>query len=121
MHTQLRNGGHDSATATAFRFAVLGALLWAITSPASVAAEGRFRVCSITINSDDEIRVFRKHLPQSQFEFVELTQPTSSEAVPGEPPWFAQTCQSGLRCDVLVVSGHFSDIYAGSYGTTFAG
>lgn len=100
---------------------LLAALAWPLASPAIVAADGRFRVCSITINSDDEIRAFRKHLPTSDFEFVELTQTTSSESPPSEPPWFTQTCESKMRCDVLVVSGHFSDAYAGSSGTTFAG
>ena len=98
---------------------VLGALA-ARPDPAGAGA-GRLRVCSVTINSDDEIRTFREHLPEPAFEFVELTELGPSEIRHGEPGWFRHACESGVRCDVLVVSGHFSDAYAGSFGTTFAG
>ena len=90
-------------------------------SPYGAAADERFRVCSITINSDDEIRTFKKQLPASAFEFVELTEASQAVTANGEPDWFANRCDAGIRCDVLIVSGHFSDLYAGSYGTTFAG
>ena len=76
-------------------------------------ADDRFTVCSITVNSQDEIDAFRKSLPESEFRFVELTGPSQT--------WFADACQSGVQCDVLVLSGHFGDTYAGNYGTTFAG
>ncbi len=92
-------------------------LLW---STPTVGSE-RFTVCSITINSDDEIRTFRKLLPKSQFDFVELTKAAQSTPGEGEPAWLTQSCQSGVRCDVLVVSGHFANAYAGSKGATFAG
>jgi hypothetical protein len=35
--------------------------------------------------------------------------------------WFAGACAADLRCDVLVLSAHFGNTYAGNYGTTFAG
>jgi hypothetical protein len=84
-------------------------------------ADDRFNVCSITINSDDEIRTLRNRLPASSFRFTELTDTArTSTADPGSS-WFGRACDSGVSCDVLVVSGHFGNTWAGDYGTTFAG
>ena len=105
---------------SARKVAAFTAFLLALIAETAVAADERFRVCSITINSDNEIATFRKHLPDSDFEFVELAKPVDGSS-PEEPSWLASACESGVRCDVLVVSGHFSDTYAGSFGTTFAG
>jgi hypothetical protein len=104
----------------AARVALFGtALLLLSTAPARSGE--RFTVCSITINSDNEIKTFQKLLPASQFDFVELADAANTTPANGEPAWLAQACQSGVRCDVLVLSGHFANTYAGSYGTTFAG
>ncbi|HET9763603.1 MAG TPA: hypothetical protein VFR50_08820, partial [Casimicrobiaceae bacterium] len=59
-------------------------------------------VCTVTINSPDEKETLRRNLPADEYRFVELVQP-------GKPDWFAQACRSDVRCDVLVVSGHFDD------------
>ena len=65
-------------------------------------ADARKRtVCTITVNSADEKDVFRKYLPASQFEFVELVER-------GRPDWLASACQQRVRCDVLIISGHFN-------------
>jgi hypothetical protein len=100
--------------------ALLGAALTLLHVTSAIGGE-RYTVCSITINSDDEIRKFRKLLPASQFDFVELTAPAQTAPMDGGPAWLAQACESGIRCDVLVVSGHFANPYAGTKGTTFAG
>lgn len=65
-----------------------------------VAAQKR-TVCTITVNSPDERDAFRRALPESQYEFVELVER-------GRPDWLASACRRGVRCDVLVVSGHFN-------------
>lgn len=57
-------------------------------------------VCTITVNSADEKEAFRRHLPEPQNRFVELVER-------GRPDWLASACRAGVRCDVLVVSGHF--------------
>src|SRR5436305_15340490 len=57
-------------------------------------------VCSITVNSPDEKQIFRRNLPADEFEFVELVER-------GRPDWLASACRAGVRCDVLVISGHF--------------
>ena len=102
------------------RFAVFAAIAILGLAVGASAAE-RQTVCSITINSDDEIRTLRRFLPDSEFRFVELTEHARAAAREGEPSWFGRACSSGVRCDVLVVSAHFGNTRAGNYGTTFAG
>ncbi len=69
---------------------------------ASTAADASRRtVCTITVNSPDEKQAFRRHLPESQYEFVELVER-------GRPDWLESACRKGVRCDVLIVSGHFN-------------
>ena len=58
-------------------------------------------VCTITVNSPDEREAFRRYLPRDQFQFVELVER-------GRPDWLASACRQGIRCDVLIVSGHFN-------------
>jgi hypothetical protein len=57
-------------------------------------------VCTITVNSANEKDTFRKHLPDDQYQFVELVER-------GRPDWLASACRKGVRCDLLVISGHF--------------
>ena len=100
-------------------FALVGAAITSLLLAAPRAgAEERYTVCSITINSADEISTFRKYLPEKSFQFVELTEGSSA----GEPgAGFGRACDRGVQCDVVVISGHFGDTYAGNFGTTFAG
>ena len=60
----------------------------------------RKTVCTITVNSSDEKDIFQQNLPPEQFRFVELVQR-------GRPDWLASACRAPVRCDVLIVSGHF--------------
>jgi hypothetical protein len=79
-------------------------LMWLATgllSPAEAAAAGaKQTVCTVTVNSPDEKEVFRRYLPASKYEFVELVER-------GRSDWLASSCKAATRCDVLVVSGHF--------------
>ena len=74
--------------------AVLAAFL-----PLAVPAQQT--VCTVTINSAEERDALQRFLPGDRFKFVELTQP-------GRADWFAAACEARVRCDVLVVSGHFA-------------
>ncbi len=74
------------------------AALIAGTAPAMAAKR---TVCTMTVNSADEKDAFRRYLPASEFEFVELVQP-------GQRDWLAAACRKDIHCDVLVVSGHFN-------------
>jgi hypothetical protein len=57
-------------------------------------------VCTITVNSADEREVFKQRLPEGDYEFVELVER-------GRRDWLASACRQGVRCDLLVISGHF--------------
>jgi len=81
------------------RFVLLAALLAVAAAPAAWAEKKT--VCTITVNSPDEKETFRRNLPDD-YQFVELVEP-------GRPDWFAAACRKDVRCDVLLVSGHFDD------------
>jgi hypothetical protein len=68
-------------------------------APGTVLA-ARQTVCTITVNSADEQEAFRRHLPASKYEFVELVERH-------RPDWLASACHAAIACDVLVISGHY--------------
>lgn len=70
-------------------------------------------VCSITINSDDEINTFRQYLPADQFNFIELTQ-FSDNSLDKSSKWLSRACAQGIKCDILLISGHFGGAFFGS-------
>ena len=76
-------------------------------------------VCTVTINSTDEKEVFQNYL-EKDFNFVELTtlgeENISEEENSSEEDWFLGACQSGVQCDILVISGHFGGSFFGSSG-----
>src|SRR6266498_4713237 len=82
------------------KFALLAALLVAAWTH-DVRADKK-TVCTITVNSPDEKETFRRSLPQDDFQFVELVER-------GRPDWLASACRKDVRCDVLLISGHFDD------------
>jgi hypothetical protein len=72
----------------------------------------KFTVCAITINSDDEKKIFTSQAnryPDKYNPVVELT-------TMGEEDWFSKACKSGIRCDQLVISGHFAGDFFGDSG-----
>jgi hypothetical protein len=75
----------------------LAAAAWLVCAPAFA---DKTTVCTITVNSSDEREVFRRYLPADRYQFVELVER-------GRPDWLASACRKGIRCDVLVISGHF--------------
>ena len=77
---------------------ILTALLW--VAWAHDADAERKTVCSITVNSPDEQAAFRRSLPSEKFQFVELVEG-------GRSDWLASACRRQIRCDVLVISGHY--------------
>ena len=77
----------------------IAAALVALT-PLGAHAAPKKTVCTITVNSSDEKEAFRRHLPKDRFEFVELVER-------GRPDWLESARRKGIRCDVLVISGHY--------------
>ena len=67
---------------------------------ATTSGGGKQTVCTITVNSADEKEAFRRSLSPEKFQFVELVER-------GRPDWLASACQQKVRCDVLVISGHY--------------
>jgi hypothetical protein len=61
----------------------------------------RKTVCTITVNSADEKETLAQRLPKGEYQFVELVEK-------GRSDWLQSSCQKGVQCDVLVVSGHFN-------------
>ncbi len=79
---------------------LLAATLWGHGADAATSTPRRQTVCTITVNSPDEKETFRRFLPPARYNFVELVER-------GRPDWLAKSCRAGVRCDVLIVSGHF--------------
>jgi hypothetical protein len=63
-------------------------------------ASGRETVCTITVNSSNEKQAFSRYLPASRFDFVELVER-------GRPDWLETARRKHIRCDILVISGHY--------------
>ncbi len=87
--------GSMPTLAKLFFLAALSAAAW----PHDAHADKK-TVCTITVNSPDEKEAFRRSLPADRFQFVELVER-------GRPDWLASACRQGIRCDVLVISGHY--------------
>ena len=87
---------------------------------APLAAQGKYQVCSITINSSDEIKAFREYLPEEHFEFVELVPQVKGEHYKKhDSHWFYKSCgDQKYNCDIVVISGHFGGAFFGEAGYT---
>jgi hypothetical protein len=72
----------------------------ALAAATPAHASGKQTVCTITVNSSDEKQAFRRFLPPGQFEFVELVER-------GRPDWLESARRRHVRCDILVISGHY--------------
>src|SRR6266403_621115 len=83
---------------TFIKFFFLTALLAGVC--AHDANADKKTVCSITVNSPDEKEAFRRSLPPNKYQFVELVER-------GRSDWLESACHQGIRCDVLVISGHY--------------
>jgi len=80
------------------KFVLLASFLVALW--AHDARADKKTVCTITVNSPDEKEIFRRNLSRDDFQFVELVER-------GRPDWLESACRKDVRCDVLLISGHF--------------
>jgi hypothetical protein len=69
----------------------------ALSAPAGAPTQ---TVCTITVNSADEKEAFRRYLPGDRYRFVELVER-------GRPDWLETARREGVRCDILIISGHY--------------
>lgn len=78
--------------------------IWTLALLAAVwthdAEADRKTVCTITVNSSDEKEEFKRSLPADRYQFVELVEQ-------GRPDWLQSACEQGIRCDALLISGHY--------------
>ena len=80
---------------------IAAVLALGIAAFAGVAAAQAKTVCTITVNSSDEREALRRRLPKGEYQFVELLEK-------GNPDWMRSACRRNVRCDALVISGHFN-------------
>lgn len=74
-------------------------------------------VCTLTVNSKEEKESFQKRLPKGAYDFVELLPtPEADRFVTRDSFWLKRSCESQVRCDVLVMSGHFAESFLGDSG-----
>lgn len=88
-------------------------------------------ICSITLNSKDELETFKAEIGEKNANFIELTDLSDDEdgapnAAASEDdekssaPWLRKACRKGIRCDVLLVSGHFGGTFFGESGLSLS-
>ena len=64
-------------------------------------------ICTMTFNSTEERGVLKSVYPTPMHKHIELV-PNNKD-----PHWFRNACQSNVRCDVLLMSGHFGGMFFG--------
>lgn len=79
------------------------------------AVETKKTVCSMTYNSNEELEIMKKYLPDSQFQFVELLPENEIVDSRNDKPAY---CKKNVECDVLVISGHFGGAFFGKNNLT---
>ena len=83
-------------------------ILFLIVIFSSVIQAKKLNFCSITLNSNDEIKIFKNNLNKDgdDFNFIELTQ----DGDDFDSDWMEGACErtKSKSCDVLLISGHFA-------------
>lgn len=80
---------------------------------AGISAHAKYNVCTITLNSTDEIELFKKYLPENDFDFTELVPPEPLELGSDPEQWFKKAVASGISCDSIIASAHFGGKFFG--------
>lgn len=75
-------------------------------------------VCSLTINSDDEVKVFKRYLQPQGFRFIELAPNSLEQSYASGEHWIKKSCSPKIKCDVLLISGHYMGTFFGDKGFT---
>jgi hypothetical protein len=103
----------------ATRVVVIAAAL--LSSTLAGADASRLRVCALSFQGPDEIRVFEERLPPDDFDVVDLSPhrlpaADATDDAPPESPWLFDLCRPDVRCDVVVLSAEFAGRFFGAYG-----
>lgn len=107
----------------------IGALVAAmvLAGGGAAAADERLRVCGFRFQDPDELDVFKRRLPEQDFELLDLSPPPllgqmGAEAVstPAGASWFDGVCRKDLKCDVVVITAEFAGRFFGSSGQSLS-
>lgn len=90
-------------------FLCLIASAFLFLAPLAVFAAPK-NICTVTLNSNEEAELFKKHLNPADWNFIELTQNALNDQ---DNQWLQKSCEKKIKCDVLVVSGHFGGTFFG--------
>jgi len=106
--------------------------LFVLAALAKPAYAHPYRVCTFSFNSTDEVDAIMEQLPESHFEFVDLSPPhvlggdgVSSQSVAmtsplGPAPWLIDACRPNLECDIVVFTGEFAGRFFGKFGSSLS-
>ena len=92
------------------------AALFLFSSPvtaaqSSVLVKPKKNLCTVTINSNDEAELFKSNMSPLDWNFIELAPQVVESA---SKNWFNEACQQNIRCDILLISGHFAGSFFGN-------
>lgn len=86
-------------------------LIISISSAFAIEEDEKLNACFVTINSSEEKQEFTKALNsppnKGKFNIIELIEEDSSS------DWFDKACEKKIRCDLLLISGHFGGSFFG--------
>lgn len=85
--------------------------LFVLTPFHKLHAASKKTVCSMTMNSTEEIELFKKNLGSQNWNFIELTQFAKNN---DDQNWLKNACSQNISCDVVVISGHFGGTFFGN-------
>ncbi len=92
-------------------------------------------LCTMTINSDDETKYFKKYYESLGYKSIELTTLEDKKSNPDSPTreesyefedntvdesWFQTACKQKIKCDILLISGHFGGQFFGKSNLTLS-
>lgn len=72
----------------------------------------KYTVCSMTLNSSEERKIFEDQMKKNPSKFNPIVELTSF----GDKDWFSKACATGIKCDQVLVSGHFASTFSGTSG-----
>lgn len=74
-------------------------------------------ICSVTVNSEDERQLFRSELGSDKYNWVELLPGREDNRfIVRDNSWLQKACVAKIKCDILVLSGHFAESFIGDSG-----
>jgi hypothetical protein len=96
------------------------------SAPLTTMPARRLKVCAVALNEPHELDVFRSHLDQSRFEFIDILAiaksraPADQSTRSGTGPWLVNACTSDTTCDVMIYSAEFAGRFFGKQGPSLS-